>query len=52
MVSKSKKSNVNDQIRENLQRVFDEALNDEVPQQFIEMIKRLSKEKADKSDGA
>ncbi len=51
MVPKRKKSNVNDQIRENLQRVYDEALDDEVPQEFVEMIKRLAEEKATKSDG-
>lgn len=51
MVPKDRKSNVNQQIRENLQRVYQEALDDEVPREFIEMIERLKAEKAQDSNG-
>lgn len=51
MVSDKKKSNANEQIRQNLQRVYDEALSDEIPNEFIEMIERLKAEKKAKSDG-
>lgn len=50
MASDSKKSNANAQIKENLQRVYDEALNEEIPSEFIEMIARLKAKKQSKSD--
>lgn len=45
MVTESKKADVSDQIQENLQRVYQEALQDEVPSEFIELIERLKAEK-------
>ncbi len=52
MVSDGKKSNANEQITENLKRVYEEALQEEIPSEFIEMIERLKAEKKAKSDGA
>lgn len=45
MASDDKKSKVISQIRENLQRVYDEALKEEIPPDFLEMIERLKAEK-------
>jgi hypothetical protein len=46
-----RKSNANRQIQENLRRVYEEALSEEIPSEFIEMINRLKKEKEARSDG-
>lgn len=46
MASDGKNSNANEQIRENLRRVYEEALEDEFPQEFIELIERLADEKS------
>lgn len=51
MVSDSKKSNANAQIKQNLQRVYDEAFAEEIPNEFIEMIARLKAEKEAKPHG-
>lgn len=51
MVSDKKKSTANAQIKENLQRVYEEALSEEIPSEFIEMIERLKAEKKAKPDG-
>ena len=50
MASQNRKSNSKDEIRRNLQRVYDEALQEEIPNEFIEMIARLKAEKDAKSD--
>lgn len=50
MVSDGKKSNANEQITENLKRVYEEALQEEIPPRFIEMIERLKAEKKANSD--
>jgi hypothetical protein len=41
MAKDQKKSPVHEQIEENLRRVYDEALNDQVPDRFKELIRRL-----------
>ncbi|MEM6891917.1 MAG: NepR family anti-sigma factor [Pseudomonadota bacterium] len=51
MVSDKKKSNADELINENLQRVYEEALNEEIPDEFLEIIARLKSEKQAKSDG-
>lgn len=51
MASDSKKSNANAQIQQNLQKVYDEALQEEIPNEFLEMIERLKAQKKAKSDG-
>lgn len=50
MASQNKKSNSKDEIRRNLQRVYDEALKEEIPNEFVEMIARLKAEKDAKAD--
>lgn len=50
MGSETGKSNVNKQIQENLQRVYDEALADDLPEEFVRMIERLKAEKKAKSN--
>ena len=50
MGSDNGKSNVNKQIQENLQRVYDEALADDLPEEFVRMIERLKAEKKAKSN--
>ena len=49
MVSKRQKSNVNRQIDENLKRVYEDALNEEVPDKFLALIEQLKSGK-DKPD--
>lgn len=51
MVSDNEKSSANAQIRKNLQRVYDEALEEEIPSEFIEMIERLSAQKRAQANG-
>lgn len=48
MVSKSKNSSVNEQIKENLRRVYQEALDEEIPSDLAEMINRLAAAKDSK----
>lgn len=50
MASDKKKSTANEQIRRNLQRVYQEALEDEIPSEFIEMIERLKSQKESKTN--
>ena len=50
MVAENRKSNANKQIQENLQRIYEEALNEEVPSEFIEMIERLKEKKKARTD--
>ena len=50
MAFDKKKSNSNAQIKENLRRVYEEALDEEIPNEFIEMIARLKAEKEAKTD--
>ena len=45
MATKKKFYNPDDPIRDNLQRVFNEALEEEFPQEFADLIARLSEEK-------
>lgn len=51
MVSENRKSNAKEQIRKNLQRVYQEALEEEIPSEFMELIERLKAEKKAKTDG-
>ena len=51
MVSDNRKSNAKEQIRQNLRRVYQEALDEEIPSEFMELIERLKAEKKAKSDG-
>ena len=55
MAQASRKSNIQQQISENLKRVYDEALEEDVPDKFADMIERFKAEKAKldakKSDG-
>lgn len=51
MASENRKSNVNKQIQENLQRVYGEALEDELPEDFVKMIERLKEQKKAGSNG-
>jgi len=51
MASEIRKSNVNKQIQENLQRVYGEALDDELPEDFVKMIERLKEQKKGGTDG-
>lgn len=46
MTSADGKSNIKQQIAENLNRVYQEALEDDVPDAFAEMIERFKAEKA------
>lgn len=41
MAQKRKKSNVDRQIDESLKRVYDDALNEEIPDKFLELIAKL-----------
>lgn len=41
MTQKPNSPNVNRQINENLQRVYSEALNQELPDKFLDLIARL-----------
>lgn len=50
-MSDSEKSNANAQIRKNLQMIYDEALDEEIPNEFIEMIQRLSAQKKAQANG-
>lgn len=49
MAQKRTSPNVNRQINENLKRVYDEALNEEMPDKFLELIASL-KEKEQAAD--
>lgn len=49
MVSKRDKSKVNRQIDENLRRVYNDALKEDVPDKFLDLINKL-KVSTDKSD--
>ncbi len=51
MVPDNRKSKAKDQIKKNLQRVYDEALDEELPKEFEELLTRLREQKA-KSDGS
>lgn len=42
---------MNKQIMENLQRVYGEALQDDLPEEFAKLIERLKAEKKAKPDG-
>ncbi len=46
MTSAHRKSNIQQQITENLKRVYQEALEEDVPDAFAEMIERFKAEKA------
>ncbi|MDA8587034.1 NepR family anti-sigma factor [Rhodobacteraceae bacterium] len=46
MASDKTKSSVKQQIEENLKRVYDEALQEDVPDELSDMIKRFQAEKA------
>lgn len=46
MASVRNKSSVKQQIDENLKRVFDEALKEELPDKFMELIDRLNEKDA------
>lgn len=48
MVPKGEKSNVNEQIDENLRRVYQDALSEDLPDKFLELIERLKAEEAPK----
>ena len=50
MVASRKKSTAQRQIDENLKRVYDDVLNEEVPDKFLDLIARL-KSSEEKSDG-
>ncbi|WP_316649577.1 NepR family anti-sigma factor [Ovoidimarina sediminis] len=50
MVSKRQKSNVRRQIDENLKRVYDEALNEKVPDKFLALIAKLKEGEAKPDD--
>ncbi len=51
MASDSKKSRVEQQIDENLKRVYDDAMKDELPDRFLDLIAQLrAKEGAEKND--
>ena len=48
MAKQQKKSSIDKQIDENLKRVFDETLNEELPDKFLDLISQLkAKEGAD-----
>ena len=49
MKTGKKKSNVDQQIDENLRRVYDDALNENVPDRFTDLIRQL-KESESESD--
>jgi len=52
MAEKRTKSKVDQQIDENLKRVFDDALNEAVPDRFLDLIEQLkSADVARKPDG-
>lgn len=46
MAHASGKSNIKGQISENLKRVYDEAFDENVPDEFAQMIERFKAEKA------
>lgn len=48
MTSKRKKSSVEEQIDENLKRVYDTALNEDLPPKFAELIAKLKSGEAPK----
>lgn len=50
MASKHQKSNVKRQIDENLKRVYDDALSEDVPDKFLELIKKLKSAEAKSDD--
>ncbi|WP_259554224.1 NepR family anti-sigma factor [[Roseibacterium] beibuensis] len=48
MAQQQKKSSIDKQIDENLKRVFDQTLNEELPEKFLDLISQLkAKESAD-----
>ena len=50
MAPKSKKSTVKAQIDENLKRVYDDALKEEVPSKFMDLIARLKASESAKDE--
>lgn len=50
MTSESKKTSIERQIEENLKRVYDEALNQEVPDRFHDLIAQLKARESKKDD--
>lgn len=50
MASRRPKSNVDRQIDENLKRVYDEALSEEIPPKFLELIKKLKEKGGERND--
>lgn len=51
MAKDQKKSPVHEQIEENLRRVYDEALNDRVPDRFMELLRQLKEAETKKPAG-
>jgi hemerythrin-like domain-containing protein len=51
MAKDRKKSPVHEQIEENLRRVYDEALNDQVPDRFMELLRQLKEAETKKPAG-
>ena len=50
MVPDSKKPSAKDQIKKNLQRVYDEAFEEDLPAEFEQLLARLREEKAKTDD--
>ncbi|MEX3016152.1 NepR family anti-sigma factor [Gymnodinialimonas hymeniacidonis] len=51
MASDSKKSRVEQQIDENLKRVYDDAMKDELPDRFLDLIAQLKASEGAAKDG-
>ncbi|WP_425092150.1 NepR family anti-sigma factor [Tropicimonas sp. S265A] len=52
MASKKQKSNVDRQIDENLKRVYEDTLKEELPDRFLDLLAQLKEKEGSKSDGA
>ncbi|MBV0913685.1 NepR family anti-sigma factor [Anianabacter salinae] len=44
------KSNIRRQIDENLRRVYDETVTEDVPDRFVQLLQQLKQQQGDKSD--
>nr|WP_085943400.1 NepR family anti-sigma factor [Jannaschia sp. CCS1] len=51
MPSDSKKPSVDQQIDENLKRVYDDAMKDELPDRFMDLIAQLKAKEGNDKDG-